>query len=366
MLTSSYRTNAALRASFNGHPAFDRNYSRASRTSVLPPPIGSLGEEGELLRNDWTGPASAHNTASAIEHPVEILPSNVVKRRAVKLDSVAVEVVQVLTHDEVEFRYRAPFHLLVVYEEGVRRDGETLVDGLPRSTLRDLRRKLTFVPAGHEYREWQRPRVRSRVIFCYFEPERISDHGDGKASPVTAPLPPRLLFEDNPLRNAAIKLASLLDEGSDSRRYCEALAVVVAHELLRVNAPQLEPPAPRGLAAWQRRMVTRYIEEHVAERIPLATLAELAGLSTYRFCRTFKQSFGMPPHRYHSTRRIECAKGLLAKAASSVTDIASTVGFSETSSFTEAFRRATGLTPTAYRQSVGQDSSGERPEHVAR
>jgi AraC family transcriptional regulator len=216
----------------------------------LLPPVGSLGEEGELLRNDWTGPASAHNSASAIEHPVEILPSSVVKRRAVRLDSVAVEVVHVLTHDEVEFRYRAPLHLLVLYGEGICRDGETLVEGLPRSSLRDLRRKLTSVPAGHEYREWQRPRVRSHVIF-YFEPEKMSDHGDGEASPVTAPLPPRLLFEDNPLRNAAVKLATLLDEGSDNRRYCEALAVVVAHELLRVNAPRLEPRAPGGLAPWK-------------------------------------------------------------------------------------------------------------------
>ena len=146
MLTLSSRTNAALSASPNGHPVFARNFSQASRNSVLLPPVGSLGEEGELLRNDWTGPASAHNSASAIEHPVEILPSSVVKRRAVRLDSVAVEVVHVLTHDEVEFRYRAPLHLLVLYGEGVCRDGETLVEGLPRSSLRDLRRKLTSVP----------------------------------------------------------------------------------------------------------------------------------------------------------------------------------------------------------------------------
>jgi len=45
-------------------------------------------------------------------------------------------------------------HLLAVCEEGERREGETFVEGLPRSTLRDLRRKLTLVPAGHAYRDW--------------------------------------------------------------------------------------------------------------------------------------------------------------------------------------------------------------------
>ena len=60
----------------------------------------------------------------------------------------------------------------------------------------------------------------------------------------------------------------------------------------------------------------------------------------------------MPPHRYHTGQRIERAKTLLAKADPSVTDIGVTVGFSETSSFSAAFRKATGLTPTAYHRSL--------------
>ena len=107
-----------------------------------------------------------------------------------------------------------------------------------------------------------------------------------------------------------------------------------------------------GLAAWQQRIVTTYIEEHLAEPILLATLAELVGLSTYHFCRAFKQSFGLPPHRYHTSRRIEHAKTSPGEAPLSVTDIGMTIGFSETSSFTAAFRKATGLTPSAYHRSL--------------
>src|SRR6188474_2474910 len=94
--------------------------------------------------------------------------------------------------------------------------------------------------------------------------------------------------------------------------------------------------AKGGLAAWQQRAVTAYIEEHLAEPILLATLARLARLSPYYFCRAFKQSLGLPPHRYHNSRRIEQAKTLLAKPELSVTNIGLTVGFSETSSFTAA------------------------------
>jgi AraC family transcriptional regulator len=114
----------------------------------------------------------------------------------------------------------------------------------------------------------------------------------------------------------------------------------------------VEPQVRAGLAAWQQRTVAAYIEEHLAEPISLATLAQLVRLSPYYLCRAFKQSFGEPPHRYHTRRRIERAKILLAKPAPSVTDVGLTVGFSQTSSFTTAFRKSTGLTPTGYHRSL--------------
>jgi AraC-like DNA-binding protein len=284
---------------------------------------------------------------------VEISPSDIVKRRTVTWDGMAAEIVQATMREKIEFSFRAPRHLLAVYDQGMRCDGDTFVEGLPRSRLRDVRRKLMFVPAGHEYHEWQEPRVLTRVVYFYFDPTRMPTHPDMGAAP--APLAPRLFFEDAALLDTALKLKRLIESaGSDNSPYFEALGIVLAHELVRLNAgaPRIEAPVRGGLAAWQQRTVTTYIEEHLAEQISLATLAQLVRLSPYYFCRAFKQSFGMPPHRYHSSRRIEYAKTLLAKPASSVTDIGLTVGFSETSSFTAAFHKTTGLTPTAYRRSL--------------
>jgi len=103
-----------------------------------------------------------------------------------------------------------------------------------------------------------------------------------------------------------------------------------------------------GLATWQQRLLTDYIEDNLAERISLHELAKLVRLSPYHFCRAFKQSFGMPPHRYHINRRVERAKILLARHDCSVTEIGLEVGFSEASSFSVAFRKATGQSPIAY------------------
>jgi AraC family transcriptional regulator len=238
--------------------------------------------------------------------------------------------------------------LLLVYEEGVCDEGETVVGDLPASTLRALRRKLTFVPAGHEYREWQRPRVRSRVICFYFDPAKMAIHPDAS----TGPLTPRVFFENNALWETAVKLTVAIEDGSEADRYSEALGVIVAHELLRshVHVRRRLAPARGCLAIWQQRIVTTYIEEHLGEPIPLNALAQLVHLSSYYFCRAFTQSFGIPPHSYHINRRIERAKTLLAHRVSSVTEIALELGFSETSSFSAAFRHATGITPTEYRR----------------
>jgi AraC family transcriptional regulator len=345
MLTNARQTNV------RSHFSFDRTGPRSSQDAM----VLSLDRRAVLKpRNHWASDESRslhdHPTASK-DCAVAIAPSDAVMRRAQIWDDMAAEIVQVTRYERMEFSFRAPYHLLAVYEQGARRDGDTLIEGLPRSTLRNFKGKLTFVPAGHEYYERYEPRVLTRVVYFYLQPEKIPTLvGRGCAE---AALAPRLFFEDATLWDTALKLTRLL--GTDNQPYLDALGGVLAHELVRLNAGcrRTEPSARGGLAAWQQRIVTSYIEEHLADQITLATLAQLVRLSPYYFCRAFKQSLGVPPHRYHNNRRIEHAKTLLANPAPSVTDIALTLGFSETSSFTAAFRRATGITPSTYRRSFG-------------
>jgi AraC family transcriptional regulator len=68
------------------------------------------------------------------------------------------------------------------------------------------------------------------------------------------------------------------------------------------------------------------------------------------FCRAFKQSFGIPPHRYLLQQRIECAKAMLARSEYSIGEIGLALGFSQTGSFSAAFWHVTGLGPTEYRR----------------
>jgi AraC family transcriptional regulator len=164
---------------------------------------------------------------------------------------------------------------------------------------------------------------------------------------------PRIYFEDSIVWETAAKLKRVIEGAQEERApYLEALTNVLALELSCADDNGARDPSVSrgGLASWQKRIVASYVEEHLSEQISVVTLAGLARLSQYHFCRAFKQSFGLPPHKYQVFRRIERAKVLLAEGAASVTDVGLTLGYAQTSSFSVAFRKITGWTPSEYRR----------------
>jgi AraC-like DNA-binding protein len=332
------RNTSALPTLAESSEPFDDVAPLASGLGAPSPNVGSFRPNGGSDKRSAT--------------QVAISPAGAVRRQEMAGRGIRAEIVQTTSRNRIEFRYRGPWHLLVVYERGVRREGETFVDGVPPSMLRDVTRKLTFVPAGHDYFEWHQLHTSARLLFVHFDPAALDVTSD-----VTAlrGLLPRLFFDDAMLWSTVAKLKRLVEPPrSEGRGYFEALGAVLMHEVVRLNSrADAGATAVRGgLAAWQQRLLSGYIEHHLAEHIPLATLARLARLSPYHFSRAFKQSFGVPPHRYHTNRRVERAKALLERHALSVTEIGQTLGFSETSSFTAAFRKTTGLTPSRYHRSI--------------
>ena len=274
LLTSKRRFDAMLMNSESlrtGSLAlFDRDRDRKA------PPLAPLDQA-----NGLGAPGQSIDILSAT---VNVTPARAVSRRGMEWRGMGAEFVQATSHDRVEYSFRSPVHLLAAYEHGVRREGESFVEGLSRSTLRDVANKLTFAPAGHEYREWHDPRTLTGVTYFYFDPAELQTEFDEDA----VEFAPRLFFEDPTIWSTAAKLKQAIQSPCiENKLYIEALGVVLIHELMRLNrgAPREQVQIRGGLAAWQERVVTTYIDEHLAEQIPLATLAQLARLSTYYFCR---------------------------------------------------------------------------------
>lgn len=312
--------------------------SRAPETSLA----GQIASPGEV--GDGYGGRPVVNYS----------PSEIVRRRFESWTGLTVETAEVTRLTPFEYRFRSPCHLLIAAELAEREDGETRLEGVPRSNRRVFTRKLTFVPAGHDFHGSQKPRVRTRITCVYIEPRELPVDPALRFDEIQ--FKPRLFFYEHDIWETVLKFkATLCDADPARRQYGEALVIMLAHELARLEgATRLRcGPVDGGLAGWQQRRVADYIEEHVADGVALSTLAQQARLSPYHFCRSFKRSFGVSPHRYHAMRRIERAKQLLARRDLSITAIALAVGFGDTSTFTAAYHRLTGQTPSQYRRDFG-------------
>jgi transcriptional regulator GlxA family with amidase domain len=86
------------------------------------------------------------------------------------------------------------------------------------------------------------------------------------------------------------------------------------------------------------------------EEWPVTRLAKVSGVSEAHFARSFKEAFGLPPHRYLLTRRIEKATALLRDTDLSITDIAFQTGWSSLGTFGRIFRDITGKAPGEFRE----------------
>jgi transcriptional regulator GlxA family with amidase domain len=109
-------------------------------------------------------------------------------------------------------------------------------------------------------------------------------------------------------------------------------------------------PRPRGgIAPSALRRVREHIDNNLAEHIEISDLASLTGLSPCHFSRAFKQSMGVPPHRYLTSRRVQEAARLIESTNRPMFEIALDVGFSDQSHFTRVFSARFGESPARYR-----------------
>lgn len=86
------------------------------------------------------------------------------------------------------------------------------------------------------------------------------------------------------------------------------------------------------------------------EQWPIHRLAKVSAVSAAHFARSFKEAFGVPPHRYLLTRRIERAVALLRDTDLSITDVAYQTGWKSLGTFGRIFRDITGENPGYLRE----------------
>lgn len=105
----------------------------------------------------------------------------------------------------------------------------------------------------------------------------------------------------------------------------------------------------KGLAPWQLRRVIDYMKASLPQRIELAHLAAMLGLSQAHFSRAFKASTGLAPYRWQLDFRIKHAQELLIDTSASLDQVAEVTGFADAVHFGRMFRKLIGVTPAVWR-----------------
>ena len=118
-----------------------------------------------------------------------------------------------------------------------------------------------------------------------------------------------------------------------------------------------DPPKPQDPELLRRLLRAKdRMDAASHEEWPVTRLAKVSHVSAAHFARQFKEAFGLPPHRYLLTRRIEKAKALLRDTQMSISEIAFHTGWGSLGTFGRTFRDVTGESPGNVREETKSES----------
>jgi AraC family transcriptional regulator len=125
-------------------------------------------------------------------------------------------------------------------------------------------------------------------------------------------------------------------------------STILQHEIERHSGAKRSGTV--GLTGWQISRVRAFIDKNLHRTIHTQDLSAVARRSPAHFSRSFKLTFGEPPHAYVVKRRLEKACHLMVTSSASLSEIALNAGFSDQAHLCKLFRQAFGQSPGGWRR----------------
>jgi AraC family transcriptional regulator len=153
-------------------------------------------------------------------------------------------------------------------------------------------------------------------------------------------------------------LPALKNPNSSSQLFVDQIGLaILAHAAHRYGRVLVKETSIRGgLAPWQIRRATEFLEANVRSNTSLYSVATECELSVSHFARAFRKTFGQPPYRWLIERRVDMAKKYLLHSDLPLADIALRCGFADQSALNKSFRRLLNQSPGEWRRSKKQRS----------
>ncbi|MEU6103729.1 AraC family transcriptional regulator [Streptomyces flaveolus] len=245
-------------------------------------------------------------------------------------------VVEVFHAHYTEYSYPMHVHdawtLLIVDDGAVRYDLDRHEHGTPHDTVSLL---PPHVP--HNGSPATPDGFRKRVL--YLDASRLGEELIGRA--VDAPD-----LRDPVLRRRVGQVHAALARPGDELE-AESRLTLIGERLHAHLRPRGAPGSTRPDPVLARRL-RELLDERVVEGVGLEEAGGLVSAHPAHLVRAFSTAYGIAPHQYLMSRRVDLARRLLL-AGRAPADVAGATGFYDQAHLTRHFKRLVGVTPGRYR-----------------
>ena len=217
----------------------------------------------------------------------------------------------------------------------------------------DIRPGSVFVSSSGAI-EWLQVSEPAEALEIRLHPGTIAVAADGLEAPCTPALVDAAAVDDVTVWALCAQMRSaLLSEHPVDGLAMDALVHALARHAVVTYGGISAPKRGSGkLSAPRLRRVADFIDAGLHGPIALADLARVACLSVFHFSRAFRNSTGLPPHRFVAARRMQRARQMLACSNSTIEHIAWEVGYASVPHFRDCFRAHFGVAPSRAREQI--------------
>jgi AraC family transcriptional regulator len=137
----------------------------------------------------------------------------------------------------------------------------------------------------------------------------------------------------------------------DKEWFLDLTEKIIFHEYgnyLALNGIRSVKPGTRKEILHRLKMAKQYMDDEYLTIDEINQVAAFCTMSEFHFYRSFRQAFGKSPYQYLLTKRLEFAKRLIRSGNMSVTNIALQCNFPDVFTFSKAFKRQFGMSPTQF------------------
>jgi AraC-like DNA-binding protein len=273
-------------------------------------------------------------------------------------DSIHGALVAFDKRDATELDFSSQSHLIILVSDGIS-GGCEWSNGSQAGKLASVApNTIIFNPArAYLFIRKRASQQHCRMLLLRIDPTLVNRLDAGDINLAGLQFRQQIGVEDQGVRQALIAIKQENEApGLNSRLYVETLLMLLLTRLMRCASNFATPCEPAyvkgGLPNWRLKRALELLE---ASQTKTPSLAEIAGplrLHPTFFCRAFKQSTGLSPHRYLLEHRVNRAKEMMKDQKRTLTEIALDCGFSGSSQFSVVFKRITGISPRGYRLSL--------------